>query len=165
MSKQRVRMRRRDEGIDRAIERLVHRSCLLLDQERFDDYLALCALDFCYQLKTYSSEIRREMTWLSLTREQLTDLFAGLSEHVRISDALHRQAAVDDLETIDDEARVIASVTVHQTDAHGQTQLFAVGRYHDRLRIDGDRPLLCERIVHLQTRIFDNESGGSHLPL
>ena len=73
---------------------------------------------------------------------------------------------VDALEPVDDEARVIASETVHQTDAQGQTQLFAVGRYHDdRLRIDGDRPLRCERIVHLQTRLFDNESGGSHLPL
>lgn len=158
-------MRQNGADIDHAIERLVRRSCLLLDGERFDDYLALCTSDFRYEIKTYSSEIRREMTWLSTTREQLTDLFAGLSEHVRTSDALHRQAVVDDLETAADEARVIASVTVHQTDAEGQTRLFAVGRYHDRVRIDDDRPLLCERIVRLHTRVFENESGGCHMPI
>ena len=76
--------------IDYAIERLVRRSCLLLDEERFDDYLDICTSDFRYAIKTYSAEIRREMTWLSTTREQLATLFAGLPEHVRSGDVLHR---------------------------------------------------------------------------
>ena len=165
MNRRGVRMQRNGTDIDYAIERLVRRSCLLLDEERFDDYLDLCTSDFRYAIKTYSTEIRRDMTWLSTTREQLADLFAGLSEHVRSSDVLHRQAAIEDLEIVGGEASARAAVTVHRTDVHGRTRLFAVGRYHDRVRIDGNRPLLRERTVHLQTRLFDNEAGGSHLPL
>ena len=158
-------MKMNGADIDYAIERLVRRSCLLLDEERFDDYLDICTSDFRYAIKTYSAEIRREMTWLSTTREQLADLFAGLPEHVRSGDVLHRQAVIEDLEIVGGEASTRAAVTIHRTDVHGLTRLFAVGRYHDRVRIDGNRPLLRERTVRLQTRVFDNEAGGSHLPL
>ena len=165
MSRRNARMQENGADIDHAVERLVRRSCLLLDEERFDDYLDMCTPDFRYAIKTYSAEIRREMTWLSTTREQLADLFAGLTEHVRSGDVLHRQAVIEDLEIVGGEASARASVTVHRTDVHGRTWLFAVGRYHDRVRIDGNRPLLRERTVRLQTRIFDNDAGGSHLPL
>ena len=42
----------------------------------------------------------------------------------------------------------------------GSSKLFAVGRYHDRLRRDGERWLLTERVVRLQTRQL---GVGSHL--
>jgi hypothetical protein len=63
---------------------------------------------------------------------------------------------------------VTSSVSIFHTvldvgDAHvdgGSSQLFAVGRYHDRFRLEGQRWLLVERRVKLHTRQL---GVGSHL--
>ena len=151
---------------EREVERLIHRSCLLLDEERFDEFLALCASDFRYELKAYSAEIRKDMTWLAANRDQLAGLFRTLPQHVRVGGDLLRQASISDIE-VDAEgnnASAVASVVIFHTDLDGQSRLLATGRYHDRVAIDGGRPLLRERVVRLHSRVFDNEAGGSHVP-
>ncbi len=152
--------------IEREVERLVRRSCLLLDEERFDAFLELCAPDFHYELRAYSSEIRKDMTWLAATRDELAGLFGTLSQHVRVEGDLLRQASVSDMEieADGDEARAVSSLAIFYTDLDGQSRLLATGRYHDTVTLNGGRPLLSERVVRLQTRVFDNDAGGSHVP-
>jgi methanesulfonate monooxygenase subunit beta len=153
-------------AVERSVERLIQRSLLLLDEERFDDFLALCTSGFQYELKTYSAEIRKDMTWLAADRDELDGLFQTLPRHVLVGGALLRQASISDIEIDTDgtTARAIAAMTIIHTDVDGQSKLLAAGRYHDTVSLDGDRPLLRERIVRLHTRVFDNEAGGSHVP-
>jgi methanesulfonate monooxygenase subunit beta len=46
--------------------------------------------------------------------------------------------------------------------AAGATQLFLIGKYHDRFRIGGEGPRFVERNVLLDTRRLDK---GSHYPI
>lgn len=61
---------------------LVHaaigRSCFLLDDERFDEWLAMCTQDVSYSIRTYSPEIRREMTWLKHDRAGLEQMLSTM---------------------------------------------------------------------------------------
>jgi methanesulfonate monooxygenase subunit beta len=160
-------MPKRNGGADRAIERLIYSSCLALDRERFADYLELLAPEFQYVIKTYSSELRREMTWLDLDRTGIEGLFATLPNHVRFQGSLLRHATVYtiDVGPAGARARAVTSVAVIHTDLNGESRLMAAGRYHDAIDLGADRPLLRERVVRLETRVFDNESGGSHVPI
>ncbi len=157
----------RGDAAERAIARLIYSSCLLLDREQFGDYLKLFTPDFQYVIKTYSAELRREMTWLDLDRKGTEGLFATLPSHVRFQGSLLRHASVYaiDLDADGATARALTSVTVIHTDVNGESRLMAVGRYHDAIDLGRDRPLLRERVVRLDTRVFDNESGGSHVPI
>src|SRR5262249_32031475 len=51
------------KSVDQAIRDVIYRACLLLDHEKFGEWLALCAPEFSYRITTYSPEIRRQMTW------------------------------------------------------------------------------------------------------
>jgi methanesulfonate monooxygenase small subunit len=43
----------------------------------------------------------------------------------------------------------------------GATELFAVGRFHDTVRLDGDQAKLARRVVKLETRLL---AYGQHIP-
>ena len=47
-----------------AIEELVYRSCLALDEKDFKGYLDLCDESFRYTISAHSPEIRKDMIWL-----------------------------------------------------------------------------------------------------
>jgi methanesulfonate monooxygenase small subunit len=117
----------------------------------------------------YSPEIRKEMTWLEHDRAGLLALFDLLPRHHVNHAPWHRHAVV--YQVIQDEdgsVRTVSSLVVHQTlqdvgDTHvdgGSTNVFAVGRYHDRFRVEQGRFLLTERTVRLETRQL---GVGSHL--
>ena len=59
---------------DDKVRELIYRSCLLLDAEDFDGYLALYAPDCHYKITAYGPEIRKDMTWLDLDRDRLVAL-------------------------------------------------------------------------------------------
>jgi methanesulfonate monooxygenase small subunit len=125
-----------------AIEELVYRSCLALDGKDYKAFLALCDEDFRYTISTYSPEIRREMVWLDHDRKGMEALFTNLPRHNSDHSPLTRHAT--------------------QLDG-GATELFAVGRFHDtiRLRLDGANPKLARRLVRLETRLL---GYGYHIP-
>ena len=51
------------EATKASVRDLIYRACLRLDEEDFAGWLKLCAPDFNYRIRTYSPEIRKEMTW------------------------------------------------------------------------------------------------------
>ena len=145
---------------------LIYRSCLLLDEEDFDAYLNLCTPDFHYKITAYGREIRKEMTWLDLTREKMTTVFAEIPDHVRLPGSFVRMANVYTVgrPTGSEQARAEATtlVAVYYTSPEGSTRVFAVGKYHDVIEFNGTRPLLASRHVKLETRDIGK---GCHLPL
>ena len=149
---------------DGDIGALVYRTCLLLDAERFDDYLALCSADFRYRVKADSPDLGKEMTWLDLDRDELADLLENVANHVRLPGRFTRHATVYAIERDDDGARaaVTTSLIVVYTDLDGVSRLFASGRYLDTVALAGPAPLLASRTVWLDTRDL---GPGSHVPL
>lgn len=150
---------------------IVYRSSLLLDEENFIGWLdECCAPDFEYQIKAYSPEIRKEMTWLKHDNEELRTLIKLLPVQNLDASPILRHVVVGLVSCNHAAASVTSSVAFFRTreegnDPHvdtGTTYLFAAGRYHDVIEFSGGRPLLKRRSLQLQTR----ELGiGCHWPL
>jgi len=151
--------------LDTQVRDLIYRSCLRLDEGDFAGWLSLCASEFHYTITAYSPEIRKEMVWLDHDYEGMESLFKVLPKHNSDHSPLTRHASVYTVEFDDaaNEASVITSLAVYRTQLDGgSTELFAVGKYFDRVSFEDDVPLLKARNVRLDTR----ELGiGSHMPL
>ena len=147
-----------------AIEELVYRSCLFLDDKKFTEYLSLCDEGFRYSIAAHSPEIRKDMIWLDHDKPGLTTLLTQLPRHNSDHSPLTRHATVY---TIDagaaaDEAQVVSALQVFKTELDGGvSQLFAVGRYVDTVKINGGAPKLLKRVVKLDTRML---GIGYHIP-
>jgi methanesulfonate monooxygenase small subunit len=146
-----------------AIEELVYRSCLALDAKDYKAFLALCDEDFRYTIATYSPEIRREMVWLDHDRKGMETLFTNLPRHNSDHSPITRHATVYtvDLDSSKN-ASVVSALQVFRTQLDGgATELFAVGRFHDTVKLDGASPRLARRLVRLETRLL---GYGYHIP-
>jgi len=146
-----------------AIEELVYRSCLALDAKDFKAFLALCDADFRYTITTYSPEVQREQIWLDHDRGGMETLFTNLPRHNSDHSPITRHATVYTVElTQDSEANVVSALQVFRTRLDGgATELFAVGRFHDTVRVNGADAKLARRVVRLETRQF---GFGYHIP-
>src|SRR2546421_12140248 len=145
-----------------AIEELVYRSCLALDSGDYKGFLALCDPGFRYTITTPSPEIKRDMVWLDHDRKGMETLFTNLPRHNSDHSPLTRHATVYTVELNDQEANVVSALQVFKTQLDGgATELFAVGRFHDKVKLDGTEPKLASRIVRLETRLL---GYGYHVP-
>ena len=145
-----------------AIEEVVYRSCLALDERDFKGYLDLCDDAFRYTITAYSPEIRKDMIWLDHDKPGMQLLFANLPRHISDHSPLTRHAIVYTVDCAGDEAHVVSALQVFKTTLDGgATELFAIGRYLDTVRVDGAAPKLTKRVVKLETRQF---GFGNHIP-
>jgi len=143
-----------------AIEELVYRSCLALDARDYQAFLSLCEPDFRYTVTTHSPEIRREMVWLDHDRKGMETLFANLPRHNSDHSPITRHATVYTVTANGKAAEVISALQVFRTQLDGgATELFAVGRFHDTVRLDTVK--LAKRVVRLETRQL---GYGHHIP-
>lgn len=162
----------REESIKAAVRELIYRAGLLLDGERFGEWLGLCAPEFVYRITAYSPEIGKEMTWLEHDRAGMATLIEMLPRHNTDHGLLSRHATVYSVEMDGegDAASAVTSFACYRTmldgiNSHldaGETRLFLIGKYHDRFRLEAGRPLFVERTVRLDTRRMDK---GSHYPI
>lgn len=147
-----------------AISELICKSCMTLDERKFGDYLDLCAPDYHYTITAYSPEIRKDMTWLEHDKTGMQSLFANLPKHNSDQSPLSRHVTVYTVEQDDDakEAHVVSALQVFRTTLDGgATELFAVGKIHDRVRLSDGQPRLLDRNVRLETRML---GFGYHVP-
>jgi len=145
-----------------AIEELVYRSCLALDEKNFKGYLDLCDEGFRYTITAYSPEIRKDMIWLDHDKAGMQLLFGNLPRHNSDHSPLTRHATVYTVDYAGAEAGVVSALQVFRTTLDGgATELFAIGRYLDTVRIDGAAPRFTKRVVKLETRQF---GFGNHIP-
>jgi methanesulfonate monooxygenase small subunit len=147
-----------------AVEELVYRSCLALDAKNWSAFLDLCDPGFRYTISTYSPEIRRDMVWLDHGKDGMTTLFTNLPKHNSDHSPLTRHATVYTVEMNDakGEASVVSALQVFKTTLDGgATELFAVGRFHDTVKLASGSPKLLKREVRLDTRLL---GFGYHIP-
>jgi len=145
-----------------AIEELVYRSCLALDARDYKSFLNLCEPDFRYTVTTHSPEIRRDMVWLDHDRKGMETLFANLPKHNSDHSPITRHATVYTVDEAGDSAEVVSAVQVFRTQLDGgATELFAVGRFHDTVKLANGAAKLARRIVRLETRQL---GYGHHIP-
>jgi len=153
----------------------IYDSSLALNDEDWNGFLAFCDNDsFRYRIVNYSPEIRKEQCWMDRDWKGMKSLFDLLPKHNSNHSPLTRHATIHRL-SLDDagDNQVLATslLTIYRTqldgmNSHfesGQTILFAVGRYEDRLKVDpgGGSAVLLSRTVRLDTRQID---VGSHIP-
>jgi methanesulfonate monooxygenase small subunit len=146
-----------------AVRELIFRSCLLLDEERFGEYLDLYADEMRYRVTAFSPELRKDMVWLDLGRTDLKNLFDMLPEHVKPDGTFTRHINVCAIEQAGEQAlAVTSSLVVFYTDQQGNTRVLAVGRYNDNVDASSDTPRIRSREVRLETRAL---GAGSQIPL
>jgi methanesulfonate monooxygenase small subunit len=145
------------------IEELIYRSCLALDARDYKSFLDLCEPGFRYTITTHSPEIKRDMVWLDHDRKGMETLFANLPRHNSDHSPLTRHATVYTVDMNgDDAAEVVSALQVFRTQLDGgATELFAVGRFHDTVRLQGGSAKLARRVVKLETRQL---GYGYHIP-
>ena len=147
-----------------ALEELVYRSCLALDAKDWNAFLALCEPGFRYTIATYSPEICKDMVWLDHDKAGLTTLFGNLPKHNSDHSPITRHATVYTVDVKDGgaEAEAVSALQVFKTSLDGgATELFAVGRFHDTVNLNGGSPRLAKRTVRLDTRLL---GFGYHVP-
>lgn len=147
-----------------AIDELVYRSCMLLDDKDFKGYLELCDPAFRYAISAYSPEIGKEMTWLEHDKPGIALLFNNLPKHNSDHSPLTRHATVYIVESGEgqQQAKAVSALQVFRTALDGgATELFAVGKIYDTIKLNGTAPKLLDRRVRLDTRMF---GFGYHIP-
>ncbi len=148
-----------------AITELICRSALTLDEKRFDAYLELCDPAYVYRITAYSPEIRKDMIWLEHEKPALKTLFANLPRHNSDQSPMTRHVCVYTVTMSEDGSRadVVSTVQAYRTTLDGgATELFAVGKLYDTVKLGADGPKLLDRSVRLDTRML---GIGYHIPL
>lgn len=154
------------------VRETVYKSCLLLDDMKWADWLAMCDEDFKYTITAYSPEIRRDMRYMGGDFKEMKILTDLLPKHNTDHSPLKRHATVYSVD-VDEKAGTATAVTslvVYQNmldgvNSHldaGESRLFLVGRYIDKFRIADGHAKFVDREVRLETRRLDK---GSHYPI
>lgn len=141
---------------------LVQRTATLLDEEQFEDWLALFDSQGAYELSAYSIEIRRWMTWQLSNRSALETMLKKVDEHVR-DPARRRHVVSAPLVEIDREhGHLTSHFSLFRTTPDGSSSLYIVGRYDDRIVKHSGTWLYATHKVILDTRMLDS---FTHIPV
>lgn len=149
---------------DKEISELVYQSCFLLDKLDFAGYLDLCAPGFRYRIVAYSPELRKDMVWQEVDREELKHHFELVPKHVRDKSSVARFPTLYSISYSEDGKRATAfsGLQVFKTGLDGgETRLFGVCRMHDVIELDTGRPRLLSREIRMETRQLGT---GSQIP-
>ncbi|MBS0445896.1 MAG: nuclear transport factor 2 family protein [Proteobacteria bacterium] len=147
-----------------AISELIYATCTTLDDKQFNAYLELCDPAFHYAITAYGPEIRKDMIWLEHDKAGMQTLFNNLPRHNSDHSPLTRHATVYSVKTDESgqRAEVVSALQIFRTALDGgATELFAVGKMHDKVTLEGGTPKLLDRNVRLDTRML---GYGYHIP-
>ncbi|GEM_PF-132225 len=149
----------------------IYRSTIALDQQDWNGWLEQCDDEFQYAIKSWSPEINKDMTYLALDRKGLENMIKLLPKHNTDHSPLTRHTSVYTVEMNGDAiAHAVSSVIIYQTlldgiNSHidaGESRLFLVGKYIDKLKIKDNKAKFISREVRLENRRLDK---GSHWPI
>ena len=145
-----------------ASRELVQRTAMLLDDEKFDAWTELFDSDGTYELAAYSTELRRWMTWQLSDRDTLEKMLQEVDEHVR-DPARRRHVVGTPLVELDGErGKVTSHFSLFRTSPEGQSTLYMVGRYEDRIVKRSGAWLYTAHKVISDTRMLDM---FTHIPV
>lgn len=161
-------------GVDAAnlVRDTIYRANLLLDDQKWEQWLELCDDGFHYAIKSYSPEISRDMTYLQGSRKDLVTMVKLLPKHNTDHSPLKRHTIVYTVDVGEDAktASAISSFLVFQNmldgvNSHidaGESRLFLVGRYIDTFKLEDGKARFTKREVRIENRRLDK---GSHWPI
>ena len=160
------------DNIESLISKTIYKASLYLDEFRWDEWLELCDKDFYYSIQAFSPEIDKNMIYLDGTYDQMKSITEMLPKHNTDRSPLSRHTVVYTID-VDNEkgtADAVSSLAVYQTqldgiNSHvlaGESNLFMVGKYRDKFKLNNGKPKFIERITQLDTRRLDK---GSHWPI
>lgn len=161
-------------GLDTAstVRNTIYRAALALDDQRWEDWLEMCAPEFHYAIKSFSPEINKDMIYLQGGFKDMDSLVRMLPKHNTDHSPLHRHTSVYTVDIAEDgkSAKAVSSVVFYQNmldgiNSHidsGESRLFLVGKYIDTFKIEDGTAKFVEREVRLDNRRLDK---GSHWPL
>lgn len=145
-----------------AARALVQRTAMMLDEEKFDGWPGLFDADGTYEISAYSTEIRRWMTWQLSDRETLRKMLTEVDEHVR-DPARRRHIVGMPLVDLDgDQGLVTSHFSLFRTTPEGQSSLYMVGCYSDRIVKRAGSWLYAAHKVIVDTRMLDT---FTHIPV
>jgi 3-phenylpropionate/cinnamic acid dioxygenase small subunit len=139
-----------------AIRALIQRTAMLLDQEKFDAWVELFEPEGIYEISAYSTEIRRWMTWQLSDRETLANLLKEVDEHVRDPARRRHIIGIPHICIDGERGEATSHFTLFRTSPDGQSSLYMVGCYEDRLL---KRAGVWQYAVHkviVDTRMLDS---------
>jgi len=155
-----------------AVRDTIYRATLLLDDQKWDQWLELCDDSFHYAIKSFSPEINRDMTYLQGSRKELATMVKLLPKHNTDHSPLKRHTTVYTVDIADDAktASAVSSFLVYQNmldgvNSHvdaGESRLFLVGRYLDSFKLEDGKVRFIQREVRIENRRLDK---GSHWPI
>lgn len=155
-----------------AVRDTIYRAALHLDAQRWEDWLELCDDNFHYAIKSFSPEINYDATYLQGSRKDMQTLIRLLPKHNTDHSPLHRHTTVYTVDVAPDgkSASAVSSFVVYQNlldgiNSHidaGESRLFLVGKYIDKLKIEDGKARFVSREVRLENRRLDK---GSHWPI
>ncbi len=161
-------------GIDAAstVRDTIYRATMMLDDQKFEDWLDLCADDFHYAITAFSPEINKDMIYLQGGRKDMSTLVRLLPKHNTDHSPLRRHTSVYTVDVAEDgkSADAVSSFVIYQNmldgiNSHidaGESRLFLVGKYLDKFRIEDGKAKFVKREVRLDNRRLDK---GSHWPI
>ena len=142
----------------------VHRAALAMDAKQFGSFFALCDDAFHYAITAHSPEIRKDMIWMEHDRKGLETLIGNLPKHNSDHSPISRHVTVYtvDLSADGSEAKLVSALQVFRTALDGgATELYAVGKMYDTVRLTPAGARLADRRIHLDTRML---GIGYHVP-
>lgn len=155
-----------------AVRDTIYRATLSLDDQKWEDWLALCDESFHYAVKSFSPEINKDMTYMAGDRKAMETLVRLLPKHNSDHSPLKRHTSVYTVDVSEDgkTAKAISSFVVYQNQLDGEhshvhsgeSSLFLVGRYIDEFRLEGGKAKFTKRETRLENRRLDK---GSHWPI
>jgi len=142
-------------AIEKAAAELMASYADCIDDARFEDWLALFTEDASYKVVARDNHDRGlpAMMVLCTNKNMIRDRIAALLGATKYNFHYDRHV-VGQLRVrprADNEWELRASYAVFQTSHEGRSSLFSVGRYDDRVRMDGERLLFCEKTVIVDT--------------
>ena len=145
-----------------AIRNVVLHTAMALDAEEFSEWLNYFESNATYEIRAYSTELRRWTIWQRSDRAILEKMLAEVNEHVR-DPAQRRHILSSPVVEIDgNEATARSQFSLFRTSPEGQSALYMVGVYKDRLVKQNGRWLYREHSVILDTRMLDM---FTHIPV
>ena len=123
----------------------------LIDADRLEDWLGIFAEDatYCIMPRENVEQNLPASVMLCTNKAMLRDRVAALRQANEYNLHYDRHLVSGLRVTPADEGawRLEANYAVFQTNLEGQSRLFSVGRYQDKVRLDGERLLLTEKLV------------------
>jgi 3-phenylpropionate/cinnamic acid dioxygenase small subunit len=145
-----------------AARELIQRTAMLLDEEKFDAWVELFDTQGTYELSAYSTEIRRWMTWQLSDRETLQKLLKEVDEHVRDPARRRHIVGIPLVELDGDSGHVTSHFSLFRTSPEGQSSLYMVGCYDDRIVKRASSWRYATHKVIVDTRMLDS---FTHIPV